>query len=360
MNEKTTDRVYGCLVGGAIGDALGAIVQGWSYKEIREKYGQVSDFSWYDTDISAGKPGSVTGDTILQHYLSLAIAENGGRITPDDLAEVWKDHLNPDRLWVNEEAVLLKLQLGMNPWTAGRETFPTSEAIMGIAPVGIINAGDPKQAYQDGFNISSLNQDGVSRDAGATMAAGIATAMNPDATVDEVIDTIIQYSSNPLYPAIDLTMDLADASNSIDEFTERFYDEMLDWRRTRAWDKQHYYEGKLHSTTVLEIVPVLVAILDLCDGDVERSLIEAASFGRQADTIAGLVGNVVGVVHGTSDLRDEWIETCEEANRDFFEELEGDPNTNFESMAHRLVEALENEHRRSQHRSDRFAEILAQ
>jgi len=30
--------VYGCLIGGAIGDALGAPVEGWYYTEIREKF----------------------------------------------------------------------------------------------------------------------------------------------------------------------------------------------------------------------------------------------------------------------------------------------------------------------------------
>lgn len=360
MGEKIADRIYGCLIGGAIGDALGAIVQGWSYEEIREKYGRISDFSWYDTDIAVGKPGSVTGDTILQHYLCLAIAEKGGRITPDDLADVWQVHLNTDRVWVNEEIVLLKLQLGMNPWQTGRETFPTSEAVMAIAPVGIINAGDPEQAYQDGFNVSSLNQDGVSRDAGATVAAGIATAMKPHATVDDVVETITRYSSRELFHAIDLTMDLAARSGSIDEFADGFYEKMLDWRRSLTWDKRRYYEGKLHSTTVLEIVPVMVAILDLCEGDPRQSIVEAASFGRQADTIAGLVGNVVGAVHGASALEDEWIQTCETANRDFFEELEGDPDANFESMAHRLVTALENERRRSQQRTDDLEAILAQ
>lgn len=360
MTDEITDRVYGCLVGGAIGDALGAIVQGWSYEEIRETYGRVEDFTWYDTTLVPGNPGSVTGDTVVQHYLCLAVAEHGGRITPDELAEVWQDHLNPERVWVNGEMVLLKLQLGMNPWTTGRETFPTSEAVMGIAPVGIINAGDPRQAYQDGFNVSSLNQDGVSRDAGAAVAAGIAAGMVPGATVDDVLGTITDYATDTLFCAIDLTMDLTADSDSVDEFTERFYDDMLDWRRTLRWDKQHYYDGKLHSTTVLEIVPAMIAILDLCDGDPERSIVEAASFGRQADTIAGLVGNVVGAVHGASALRDDWIDTCEQANRDFFEEVEGTPDANFESMAHRLVDALENERQRSKRRTDTLTDVLEQ
>jgi hypothetical protein len=59
---------------------------------------------------------------------------------------------------------------------------------MAIAPIGIINAGNPDQAYQDGFNIAFVNQDDVNRDGAATLAAGIAAAFIPDATVASVVD----------------------------------------------------------------------------------------------------------------------------------------------------------------------------
>jgi len=64
--------------------------------------------------------------------------------------------------------------------------------------------------------------------------------------------------------------------------------------------------------------------LYLCKGDVTQSMIEAASFGRDCDTTASMAGSIAGAMQGASAIRPDWIQTVEEANRDFFQEVEGD------------------------------------
>ena len=354
MAKDILDAVYGCLIGGAIGDALGAPVEGWYYKEIREKYGKVRELMPYEKGYCGGLPGAVTDDTVLRHYMCLAIVRKGGRITPDDFAEIWLNELNPDRLWTNEKIVRQKLQIGMNPWDTGKGQPPAGCATMAIAPVGIINAGNPAQAYQDGFNIAFVNQDSVNRDAAATVAAGVAAAFLPDATVDSVLETMTEYSSDLFRRGVVLTMDLAYASDNVDEFAEKFYDRMLDWTwPSRGWKKERFFSGDS-----LEFVPAAMAILYLCKGDVEESIVEGTSFGRDCDTIASVIGNLVGAMHGASAIRKDWIEMSEEANADFFEELEGDRKANFYSMACRMVEALKAERQAAQERVKVLDRIL--
>lgn len=87
MAKDILDAVYGSVIGGAIGDALGAPVEGWYYTEIREKFGRVTEFVDTNRRNAPDGPGSVTDDTALAHYISLAIVRTGGRITPDDLAQ---------------------------------------------------------------------------------------------------------------------------------------------------------------------------------------------------------------------------------------------------------------------------------
>lgn len=358
MTSGILDRVYGCIIGGAIGDALGAPVQGWAFEEIREKRGRVDEFGWYDSTISDGSPGSVTGDTVLRHYLALAIIESGGRVTPDEVAKIWREHMDSDRVWVNEEIIYLKLQINMNPWDAGRGTMETANAAMGIAPVGIINAGDPRQAYQDAFNVASLNQDGVGRDAAATIAAGIAAAFNPDAAISDVLQMMTEHSTGPVQRAIDLTLAEARESDSIDDFVGSFYDDMLDWRSVIDWDRERFREGKHHSTSPLEIVPAVMGLLELCDGKPNKSIIEGASFGRQSDAIAGLIGNITGSLHGANALQDDWIETCEEANEGLIKTIEENDNANFKRLARRMVEALEKEHETITERKEMLGRLL--
>jgi ADP-ribosylglycohydrolase len=319
MAKDILDAVYGCLIGGAIGDALGAPVEGWYWTEIREKVGRVRELM----------PGF--GNTGA-HY--------------------------PNRVWVNERALLWKLKAGMNPWQSGRGMIPAGCATMAIAPVGIINAGNPAQAYQDGFNIAFVDQEGHNRDGAATMAAGVAAAFLPDATVESVLETMAGHASYLMRRAIELTMDLAYTSDTIDEFAERYYAKMLDWSWPtppgRAWNKEHFFSGN-----TIELVPITMAILYLCAGDVNESMIEAASFGRDCDTTASMAGSIAGAMHGASAIRQDWIATVEGANEDFFEEVEGDPKANFHAMAQRLVDALRSERQATRDRLAMLKRILA-
>ena len=89
--------------------------------------------------------------------------------------------------------------------------------------------------------------------------------------------------------------------------------------------------------------PEMTRVLHLCRGDVNRSIIEGASFGRDADTIANLCGLLAGALEGASAIRHDWVETVERANEPFFEEAEGSRNANFMSMARRLVKVLHKE-----------------
>ena len=368
MAQDIFDAVYGCLIGGAIGDALGAPVETMYYDEIREQYGKLTELlpsyrgntgnRYLASRGEPGVPGAVTDDSTLRHYLSLAIIRKGGRVTPDDFAKVWIEQLNPDRFWRNERLVLEKLRIGMSPWDSGKGTPPTGCAVMGIAPVGIVNAGNPAQAYQDGFNIGFVNQDDVHRDAAATVAAGIAAAFLPGATVESVLDAMLVHSSFIIERAITLSLDLARASDSIAEYTEKFYSTMLDWTWPQApekgaWDKHRFFSG-----TSIELVQASTAIFFLCRGDANACMVEGAGFGRDCDSIASVAGSLAGTLQGASAIRPDWIETVERANEDFFEEVEGDRTANFRSTAERLVGVLQAERRAAEQRAVVLERIL--
>lgn len=375
MAKDILDAVYGCIVGGAIGDALGAPVEGWHWTDIRKKYpggritemepgkrgntgplyGGTSGSSYgdqYDGPITL--PGAITDDTTLRHYLCYAIIQKGGRVTPDDYGKVWLEKMNPNRLWINERMTLLKLRMGMSPWDTGKGNPPAGVASMSIAPIGIVNAGNPAQAYQDGFNIGFLNQDNVDRDGAATLAAGVAAAFIPGATYQSVIDVMMEHSSFIVKRALMLTFDLVHESRDIDDFAEKFYAKMLDWKwPDLRWSKERNFSG-----SSVELVPITAAVLYLTKGDVNQGIIEAAALGRDNDTTAALVGNIAGVIHGASAIRPDWIGTVENGNADFFEELEGDRSANFYSMAQRMVKVLQNEAQAAQARADFLAQLV--
>ena len=359
MTFDIGDRVYGCLIGGAVGDALGAAVEGWTHRRIQEEYGTFEEFKQYYMPYSNTEPGTITSDTAMRHYLCLTVVENGGRVTPDEFARVLQAHLNPDRVWINEEIVLKKLSAGVDPWETGRGAVPDNKSTSAIAPLGIINAGNPTQAYQDAHAISSMFQNGPARHMTATVAAGVAEAVSPGATTESVIVTMVEQSRGIAARAIDLAMGFAAEADSVEELTDSLYDRFLDWRWPAVrWDREKYYRGEVFSASPLETVPTAIAILAVCEGDINRSIVEGVNYGRDSDAVATVAGNLAGALRGADEIRDEWKEKCETQNRDFFEELEGDPDADFRSMADRLVDALRAERDGAADRADRLTGMM--
>jgi ADP-ribosylglycohydrolase len=357
MANGVFDAVYGCLIGGAIGDAMGAPVENWHHEDIRERHGKVDGFVPYERGVTtSGVPGEITDDSVLRHYLCLAIVGKGGRITPDDYAKVWLEDANPERLFFTERIVLEKLRLGMSPWETGRGQLLADAAIMSIAPIGIINAANPAQAYQDAFCVASVHQDGLERDAAATVAAGFAAAFAPGATVDGILAAMEGHATQEVRRLLASALDLARASGTPDSFAEAFYATMLD-RSFPVPPGQVWHGGRSPAPTSREVLPAVVGIFRMCDGDPDRCIMEGASLGRDADTIASLAGGLAGALRGASAIRGDWIEKCEGANEGFFAEVEGDPRANFRAMAERLVEALGSEMRRAKVRLETLVEV---
>lgn len=361
MTYNIKDSVYGCLIGGAVGDALGAPVEGWTHERIEEEYGSFEEFKQYYMPYSKTEPGTITSDTALRHYLCLAVVEAEGRVYPPKFAEILRKHLNPNRVWINEEIVLKKISAGLNPWDIGRGSVPDNKATGAITPLGIINAGDPKQAYHDGLTIASMLQDGPDRHASAALAAGIADAITPEASIESVIGTMMNQSTGIVERSLDIALGFAESSGSIDELVETLYEYFLDWRWPAVkWDRQKHHAGELFSASPIETLPTAVAILSMCGGNVNESIVESVNYGRDSDAIATVAGSVAGALQGASNIREGWKTQCEERNQDFFEELEDDPDANFEYMADRLVDCIAHEYRKAGRRHNRLGTLLGE
>ena len=61
-----------------------------------------------------------------------------------------------------------------------------------------------------------------------------------------------------------------------------------------------------------ETVPLTLAFLRLSGGDVEKAILYAANFGRDADTTASMVGAIVGALHGADAIRPAWVTKIEQ------------------------------------------------
>lgn len=355
------DAVYGCLIGAAIGDALGAPVEGWHRDDIRACHDKVDRLLTQPPALErpdGGAPGRVTDDTVLRHCLCLAFVRHGGRLTPEQYAGVLLERLDPARVFVTERIVLQKLRLGMSPWETGRGQPQADAATMAIAPVGIVHAADPAGAYRHAAVIAMVQQDGFERDAAATHAAGVAAAFAPDASADRVIVAMRAHSTYEVRRLLDLALGLAAEARGIDGFADAFYARLLD-RSFPLPPDEEWEPDRSPAPTSREVLPAAAGILALTAGDPARALVEAASFGRDADTLATVVGGLTGALHGARSIPADWIDTVEAANRDALAQIDDEGEPSFRAMAGKLVGALNAEHAAAARRADELTSLLA-
>lgn len=349
-NNTLYKKVLGCLIGGACGDALGGPIEGMNYKFIRELHGgrvtemvdyhtrpddffhpeKNSSYAWYYT------PGTYTDDTYFAIQNALCIIEKGGRITCDDLGDYWVRETDVSRAWFSTANSHHKLVLTHIPARdVGEGTIGENSSAMCIGPIGAINAGDPAQAAKDAYDVVSFMHWGHSREAAAILAAAIAEAFSPDVTVESIMqaacDNIPNGKESRMYNALNLGLDLARKAKDTEELTKLYYDQLIiDWT---GRGMQPSGDGRHEaSCEAQESIPCALGMILNTKGDARDSIVAAANFGRDCDSIACMTGYVVGALHGIDGLPKSWVEAVTTANPD---------GPNFEELARRFTEALE-------------------
>lgn len=343
-------KVLGCLIGGACGDALGGPIEGMNSQFIRQLHnGRVTEMVDYHTrpddffhpeQPSAYAwhydPGTYTDDTYFSIQNALCIIEKGGRINCDDLADFWVKNVDPSRAWYSTFNSYQKLFLTHIPARdVGEGTIGENSSAMCIGPIGAINAGDPAQAAKDAYDVVSFMHWGHSREAAAILAAAVAEAFNPDATVESIIqaacDNIIGGKESRMYNALHLGLDLARKAKDTEELTKLYYDQLIiDWTgrgMQASGDGRHEA-----SCEAQESIPCALGMFLNSKGDARESIVSCANFGRDCDSIACMIGYVVGAFHGIDGLPKSWVEAVKAANPE---------GPDFEELAERFTEVLE-------------------
>lgn len=325
-------KVFGSVAASNIGSAIGAAVEwvsvpGGGWKALEEHFGWVDDLlPWVQQDRHVrywnnspplhyqhmDMPAGMTEDGAeIRYLLELAIIEKNGRITVEDLAEVYRREIkredigrlvNPhiiihlDRLRAGDENTRIHPRLigSMTPWPG------LVDAAHMIGPVGIINAGDARQASLDTIDICSLLQPPVSggTEGSRVIAAATAEAFRPGATVDSVVDA---------------------ARNNVSTFTRQILDETLeiaakhpDLRDIREPIRKHFMPTYPYADAV-ETAAEALALFWITKGDVREGLIGATNIGRDTDCIGGMLGSICGAFKGIDGVPAEWVSTVQSA-----------------------------------------------
>ncbi|MGE0212922.1 MAG: ADP-ribosylglycohydrolase family protein [Parvibaculaceae bacterium] len=282
--SKLERHALACLAFGAIGDAMGTPTELLEPGEIEQRFGWVETFE-----------GDGTDDSIMRDFLAAAMVKTGGYATADDWAVEWQANramIFGDKISKFFPSVLHaaeKLNRGYLPCVIAEGTMPSTTSAMAISPVGIVNAGHPRAAAAQAMEIASLihvTDVAFCQDSAAAVAAAIAVALRPGATVDAVIqaglDAIRPWSGKEMSGLISNALALASSSDDYKAFRSAYHQR---FRRPIFCDCR-------------ETVPAAFGIVQLAKGDPWQAVMLGANFGRDTDTIACMAGAICGALAG--------------------------------------------------------------
>lgn len=280
-------KAEGSLIGLAVGDALGDLGRS---PEHRARYGIV-------TNLYADARS--TDDTEFGVLTAKALLDSGGMLTPESTAATWRKYVL-DRGGAKKRAgrplygALANLARGIEPPLSGRHNIMNVDdgAAMRASPHGILRAGDPEGAAKLAAIDACVSHDMDGIWAAEAIAASVAVAM-ADGSPQEIVAAgrARMPSGSWLATAMDRAMAICEATGDI----EIAYEEL----HTSLWTPEH--------ATAPEAIPQAYAIFRLTKGDFRRGLLWSANFGRDADTICGLVCSLAGSLHGLSVFPDSWV-----------------------------------------------------
>ena len=342
-------RAQGALLGVAIGDAMGAPIEGRTAAEIRAQFGRITGFL---SDSAVG-----TDDTDFTLFNAYLLNTYGVDITLAQVESEWRDKLLSGQYayrpgGFSDVVSTRNLMAGLHAPQSGafNHQMWSDGVAMAISPAGIIAAGKPELAARLAVTVGSISNARDGLYAAQAVAAAIAVAM-VGASPDEMLDAAIVHTPSNSWTGRALRRAAAVAQDSIlrsdvtvaqDSILRRaaaiaqdsiLRDDNLDAALTKLSDEL-VLPWWPWADLVTEAVPLAFGAFMATRGDVRRAIPAGVSLGRDADTIGAIVGSLAGAYCGRDALPPEWIARATLSPGKCIGFVAG---TNFEQVAERLV-----------------------
>lgn len=326
-------RFTGCMIGGAIGDALGYPIKFMNYDQIIASYGvnglnqpllnenmlaEISD----DTQMSLFTAEGLIWAKITKkkmgysdiasrcfysyerwlHTQDYQLAdENYYWILQDDRLELHSPLLKTKELFKRRTPETTCLQVLMNAKNQdfGRVYQPVNQSkgsggIMRIAPVGLAFYKNPKVAFKAGCEVAAITHTHPT----GYYAAGALSAMIAYILNDKTIKEAAEESSILLSqcPGSEETKD------TIESVLERDYSKLPSREEIKLLGD---------GVTAAEVLAVGLYAALCYEEDFCRGICLAGNHSGNSDTTGSICGNLIGAKLGIDGIKDEWINSLE-------------------------------------------------
>jgi ADP-ribosylglycohydrolase len=319
-------------LGLAIGDALGAPLEGLSPQQIRSHYQSVTEYvdgvkAWKRKPFRWRVKGLYTDDTQQAQAICDILLANG-QIDLDQLAKLYLDLATPDRGYAGSHRgvgksfrhVLAELKEGKSPRDTGQPSAGIGAAVR-IAPIGLYFADDAEALFQNAMSASLMTHRDVRSLAGAlAVAIGVSRlvqlpAVKPDPAFVFRLAADVSRVENRIAAEFSARVNsLAEHRNSLSTSIANI-ERLLEIPRERALNalmeqgNQQGPDGGLRRATqgfAPSCIPTCLYLL-LTTDSFEEALIDVINLGGDADSTGAILGALSGAVYGYSNLPADWL-----------------------------------------------------
>lgn len=324
MTLTRKDRLLGCLVGAAYGDALGAPTENRTREQIYEKWGYVDRLYAPPDDVFArgNQAGQVTDDFSMAYVAVTKILEHEGVINCGVAKEAlieWSENerffeqfVGPtSRKFINR----LKGETCENQ-TAAFEPVndnlrASNGAAMKIGPISLFAGGDLEKAIKI-TEIICMPTHGnwISMSAAGAVAASVNSALRGCDLYNVFQDGLwgaargeetgrslgVPIAGPSVRKRMQLAISMGEISRSLGEGMDRM---------------REFFDC---SGMAADSVPVAFGLIAAARGDAKKAVEAAANIGNDTDTIATIVGAVAGTYRGWEVFDRENVRRIDEAN----------------------------------------------
>ncbi|MDF1557244.1 MAG: ADP-ribosylglycohydrolase family protein [ANME-2 cluster archaeon] len=299
-------KYIGCLLGSAIGDALGMQTEGMEPEDIKLKFNVVFDYG-------KGRPGSMneklgpgqyTDDTEQTIILARSIIKSG-KFDPVEFSTMLLEHYEKiiaypelNRGWGNTSLAACKRLSKGTGWKESGDKTPTCGSSMRVSPIGLLYPGRPDET-EENARLSSLPTHKSPESIAGAVAVAVAVSL---AIMNTNPDLIIQTSAE-----------------HASKYDSTLAEKILSIEKVRHLPENTAFSILKTSFMTRDIVPSALYCFAKNPLDFPKTLITAINAGGDTDSIASVAGAISGAYLGADVIPKRWYNGLE--NRDEIESI---------------------------------------
>ena len=321
------DKILGCLLGGAVGDAMGAATEIRSFDQIQDFFGgYVREFHLPPNDTFAHgcKKGQITDDFSIAYMNCKEIAENDGLVS-EEIAKAalvkWYEIPEFSRFaGPTTKASVMELLGQKMPSIEGVEQFKpavdsskgSNGGAMKAAPLALFSNGNVDKAIEDTVIMCKItHNNNVALSGACAVSSAAAEALNGNTNLQKIFEAGIYGAEQGdlIGRKIGNTICGPSVTKRIRKAIE--IGSMSDNMETALKNIMDYIGCGLMAA---EAVPAAFGIIAAANGNVLEGIYGGVNIGDDTDTVATMIGGILGAWHGAAAFPKEYLSIIKENN----------------------------------------------